>query len=96
MEEPVGPPQVTWNSDLGKFVSNVPIKWYAFVINGEVVFTQHIDMKLEYLTAVFSSRPQIIEIPEPYAGMVKEGWTWDESRGPNSFQPTDKAYGFEQ
>lgn len=89
MEEPVGPPKVTWDPDLGKYVSNLPIKWYAFVIDGEVVFTQHVDVKLEYLTAVFSSRPQIIEIPEQYAGMVKEGWKWDESRGHNAFQPAD-------
>lgn len=87
MEEDLGRPQVTWDKDLGKYVSNLPIKWYAFVIDGEVVFTQHVDVKLDYLTSVFSSRPQLIEIPEQYAGMVKEGWTWDESRGHNAFQP---------
>jgi len=80
-------PELRWNDELGKMVSNVPIKWYAFIIDGEVVFTQYVDVKLEYLTAVFSSRPQIIEIPEQYAGMVKEGWVWDESRGVNAFQP---------
>ena len=83
------PPQITWNADLGRLVSNVPVKWYAFVIDGEVVFTQYVDMKLDYLNAVFSSKPQIIEIPEVYAGMVKEGWVWDGSRGINAFQPAN-------
>jgi hypothetical protein len=91
MEEPTGAPIVKWDADLGKYVSSRPIKWYAFVIDGEVVFIQHVDVKLEYLTSVFSSRPQIIEIPEQYAGMVKEGWKWDESRGHNAFQPADPS-----
>ena len=82
-------PSMSWNDELGKMVSNVPVKWYAFIIDGQVVFTQYVDVKLEYLTAVFDSRPQIIEIPEQYAGMVKEGWVWDESRGANAFQPAE-------
>lgn len=96
MADSLRPPKVEWDSNLGRFVSDRPIKWYAFVIDGEVVFTQYVDEQMEYLTAIFSSRPVIVEIPEQYAGMVKEGWTWDESRGDNSFQPTDQAYGFEQ
>lgn len=91
MEETNGAPQVTWNSELGKYVSSRPVKWYAFVIDGEVVFVQTVDVQLEYLTSVFSSKPQLIEIPEQYAGMVKEGWTYDESRKHNAFQPLDTS-----
>lgn len=86
-DEPQVRASVSWNDELGKMVSNVPVKWYAFVIDGEVVFTQYVDQKLEYLTAVFSSKPQIVEIPEAYAGMVKEGWKYDESLGIQAFSP---------
>jgi len=86
-DEPQIRPELRWNDELGRMVSNVPVKWYAFIIDGQVVFTQYVDQKLEYLTAVFSSKPTIAEIPEQYAGMVKEGWVWDESRGVNAFQP---------
>jgi hypothetical protein len=91
MSETSGAPIVTWDVDLGRYVSSRPIKWYAFVIDGEVAFVQNVDVQLEYLTAVFSSRPQVIEIPEQYAGMVKEGWTYDESRKHNAFQPMDPS-----
>lgn len=80
-------PELRWDTESGRMVSNVPIKWYAFIIDGQVVFTQYVDQKLEYLTAVFSSKPTIAEIPEAYAGIVKEGWEYDESRGIHAFQP---------
>jgi hypothetical protein len=87
-------PKIEWNEELGRLISDTPIKWYAFVIDGEVVFTQYVDVKLDYLVAVMSSKPVVIEVPEPYAGMVKEGWRYDVKKdidGSGGFYPVDPA-----
>jgi hypothetical protein len=70
-------PSITFNADENKFVSVAPVKWYAFVINGEVVWMQTVSVSLEYLVSVMSSGPEIIEVPEPLMGQVLSGWTYD-------------------
>jgi hypothetical protein len=70
-------PNLTFNAEEGKFVSTAPVKWYAFVINGEVVWMQTVSVSLEYLVSVMSSNPEIIEVPEPLMGQVLSGWTYD-------------------
>ena len=70
-------PNITFDADEQKFISNTPVKWYAFVIDGEVVWMQTVSVLLEYLVAVMSSNPQVVEIPEPIMGQVLNGWTYN-------------------
>jgi len=70
-------PNIVFDPEENKFKSLEPIKWYAFVINGEVVWMQTVSVSLEYLVAVMSSSPQIVEVPEPLLGQVLSGWTYD-------------------
>ena len=70
-------PNITFDAEELKFKSIEPVKWYAFVINGEVVWMQTVSVSLEYLVAVMSSNPEIIEVPEPLMGQVLSGWTYD-------------------
>ena len=70
-------PNITFDVDAHKFVSQTPVKWYAFVIDGEVVWLQTVSVALEYLVAVMSSNPQVVEIPEPQMGEVMNGWSYD-------------------
>jgi hypothetical protein len=70
-------PNIVFDPEERKFISTAPVKWYAFVINGEVVWMQTVSVSLEYLVAVMSSNPEIIEVPEPLMGQVLSGWTYD-------------------
>jgi hypothetical protein len=70
-------PNLVFDPEERRFNPLEPVKWYAFVINGEVVWMQTVSVSLEYLVAVMSSSPQVIEIPEPLMGQVLSGWTYD-------------------
>ena len=59
------------------FNRNAPMNWYAFVIDGEVVWMQTCQVSLEFLNIVLKSDPKIIPVPDSLAGEVLSGWTWD-------------------
>jgi len=59
------------------FNRNAPVNWYAFVIDGEVVWMQTCQVSLEFLNIVLKSDPKIIPVPDYLAGEVLSGWTWD-------------------
>lgn len=59
------------------FDRNAPINWYAFVIDGEVVWMQTCQVSLEFLNTVLQSDPKIIPVPSELAGEVLSGWTYD-------------------
>jgi hypothetical protein len=67
---PKGYPQAPFNKD-------APINWYAFVIDGEVVWMQTCQVSLEFLNIVLKSDPKIVPVPEALAGEVLSGWTYD-------------------
>ena len=67
---PKGYPQAPFNKD-------APINWYAFVIDGEVVWMQTCQVTLEFLNIVLRSDPKIVPVPEALAGEVLSGWTYD-------------------
>ena len=79
-------PNITFDADEQKFISNTPVKWYAFVIDGQVVWLQTVSVALEYLVAVMSSNPEVIEVPEPQMGEVMNGWLYD-----GTFRPPSAA-----
>lgn len=54
-----------------------PSVHFAFVIDGEVVWFQSIDPRLERAVAVFRSEPVIIEITEEQKKTIGLGWTYD-------------------
>jgi hypothetical protein len=56
---------------------NAPINWYAFVIEGDVVWMQTAQTSLEFLNMVLQSDPKIVPVPEHLAGEVFSGWTYD-------------------
>lgn len=56
---------------------NAPINWYAYVIDGEVVWMQTCQVNLEFLNIVLQSDPKIVPVPESLAGEVLSGWTYD-------------------
>lgn len=57
---------------------------YAFVIDGEAVFTMSIPNDNEMLNAIFSSNPTIVPVPQDLVTSIKEGimtgqyWKFDE------------------
>lgn len=67
---PKGYPQAPFNKD-------APINWYAFVIDGEVVWMQTCQVTLEFLNIVLRSDPKIVPVPDALAGEVLSGWTYD-------------------
>jgi hypothetical protein len=54
-----------------------PVNWYAFVIDGEVVWMQTVQKTLEFLNIVMQSKPEIVQVPEHLEGEVLSGWTYD-------------------
>lgn len=54
-------------------------KAYAYVIDGEVVWTHNIDHEIESLNAIFQSNPTIVEVPESIENEISpnSGWTYD-------------------
>ena len=58
--------------DLGK-----PHNFFAFVIDGEVVWMHMLYEELEQMTAVYGSNPTIVQIPKELGGIVEMGWKFD-------------------
>jgi hypothetical protein len=85
---PTEPPlSVEFDSETQTYKTQSPQKWYAYIVEGEVVWMQTVSPSLEYLVAVMSSDPKIVSIPEEIAGKMIYGWTYDE----NGFhEPTEE------
>ena len=72
------PPSLEYDKEELKFKSSVPVKWFAFVVDGDVAWMQTVAVELEQLLAVMQSSPQVIQIPEELEGRVmNNGWTYD-------------------
>jgi len=72
------PPSLEYDKEELKFKSSVPVKWFAFVVDGDVAWMQTVAVELEHLLAVMQSSPQVIQIPEELEGRVmNNGWTYD-------------------
>lgn len=72
------PPVIEYDKEELRFKSSVPVKWFAFVVDGDVAWIQTVALDIEQLLAVMQSSPQVIEIPEELAGRVmNNGWTFD-------------------
>jgi hypothetical protein len=77
-DEPNKKPSLEYDKDELKFKSSVPVKWFAFVVDGDVAWMQTVAVELEQLLAVMQSSPQVIQIPEELEGRVmNNGWTYD-------------------
>jgi len=70
-------PPIEFDPETQTWTSNKPQKWYAFVLGTDVVWMQTVDASMEYLVAVMSSNPKIIEVPNELAGQVLHGWSYD-------------------
>lgn len=83
---PDKPPVIEYDKEELRFKSSTPVKWFAFVVDGDVAWMQTVSVGLEHLLAVMQSSPQIIEIPEELEGRVmNNGWTYD---GENFIPPS--------
>jgi hypothetical protein len=60
-----------------EFDPNAPMRWYAFIVDGEVTWVQTVSLNLDYLNAVMSSDPKIIELPDELKGTNMYGWTYE-------------------
>jgi hypothetical protein len=56
-----------------------PHNFFAFVINGEVVWKHMLYEELEHLTAVYSSDPKVVIIPAELGQTVQMGWKYNGS-----------------
>jgi hypothetical protein len=52
-------------------------KTFAYVVDGEVGFISHIDNSLEFLVALLSSNPTVVQIPDDLKYDVNYDWTYD-------------------
>jgi hypothetical protein len=49
------------------------------VVDGEVGFISHVDNSIEFLVALLSSNPTVVQIPDELKYDVNYGWTYDGS-----------------
>lgn len=56
-----------------------PHNFFAFVINGEVVWKHMLPEELEHMTAVYSSDPKVVIIPTELGQTVQMGWKYNGS-----------------
>lgn len=56
-----------------------PHNFFAFVINGEVVWKHMLPEELEHMTAVYSSDPKVVIIPAELGQTVQMGWKYNGS-----------------
>jgi hypothetical protein len=56
-----------------------PHNFFAFVINGEVVWKHLLHEELEHMTAVYSSDPKVVIIPAELGQTVQMGWKYNGS-----------------
>jgi hypothetical protein len=54
-----------------------PHNFFAFVIDGEVVWMHMLPEEVEHMTAVYSSDPKIVIVPKELGGIVRMGWKFD-------------------
>jgi hypothetical protein len=54
-----------------------PHNFFAFVIDGEVVWKHMLYEELEQLTAVYGSNPTIVAIPKELGEQVAMGWKYN-------------------
>jgi hypothetical protein len=73
------PPPLEFDIETQTYKTQTPQKWYAYIVDGEIVWMQTVSPSLEYLIAVMSSSPTIVPIPEEIAGKMIYGWTYDEN-----------------
>jgi hypothetical protein len=66
MSEQIGP-------DLSK-----PHNFFAFIIDGEVVWMHMLYEELEQITAVYGSNPTIVQVPKELSGAVSMGWKFQD------------------
>lgn len=60
-----------------EFDPNKPMRWYTFIVDGEVAWVQTVALELEYLIAVMSSDPKVVEVPDELQGTNMYGWTYE-------------------
>jgi hypothetical protein len=53
-------------------------KTFAYVIDGEVVFISHVDSNIEFLIAILSSNPTVVQVPEESRYDCTYGWTYSD------------------
>lgn len=56
-----------------------PHNFFAFVIDGEVVWKHMLYEELEQMTAVYSSDPKVVIIPKELGETVVMGWKYNGS-----------------
>ena len=56
---------------------NKPHNFFAFIIEGEVVWMHMLYEELEQMTAVYGSNPTIVQVPKELGGVVEMGWKFD-------------------
>ena len=54
-----------------------PHNFFAFIIDGEVVWMHMLYEELEQMTAVYGSNPTIVQVPKELGGVVEMGWKFD-------------------
>ena len=54
-----------------------PHNFFAFIIDGEVVWMHMLYEELEQMTAVYGSNPTIVQVPKELSGLVSMGWKFD-------------------
>jgi hypothetical protein len=64
------------NNNQGPDLSK-PHNFFAFIIDGEVVWMHMLYEELEQITAVYGSNPTIVQVPKELAGLVSMGWKFD-------------------
>lgn len=64
------------NNNQGPDLSK-PHNFFAFIIDGEVVWMHMLYEELEQMTAVYGSNPTIVQIPKELGGIVEMGWKFD-------------------
>jgi len=53
--------------------------YYFFIIDGEVVWKQTVEIKpeMEMVNAIFSSDPKCVRAPDELAKTIRVGWKYD-------------------
>lgn len=64
------------NNNQGPDLSK-PHNFFAFIIDGEVVWMHMLYEELEQMTAVYGSNPTIVQVPKELGGVVEMGWKFD-------------------
>lgn len=55
-----------------------PHNFFAFVIDGEVVWIHMLYEELEQMTAVYGSDPKVVQVPKELGGIVSMGWKFQD------------------